>query len=40
MENNDSAYKNTWNDAADYSIGTAVPYRIVSIVPDMTYYDT
>ena len=40
LENNDGTYKNTWNDAADYSIGTAVPYRIVSIVPDMTYYDT
>ncbi len=40
LENNDGTYKNTWNDAADYSIGAAVPYRIVSIVPDMTYYDT
>ena len=40
LENNDGTYKNTWNDAADYSIRTAVPYRIVSIVPDMTYYDT
>ena len=40
MENNDGTYKNTWNDAADYSIGSTVPYRIVSIVPDMTYYDT
>ena len=40
LENNDSTYKNTWNDAADYSIGANVPYRIVSIVPDMTYFDT
>jgi fimbrial isopeptide formation D2 family protein/LPXTG-motif cell wall-anchored protein len=40
MENNDGTYKNTWNDAADYNIGSAVPYRIVGIVPDMTYYDT
>ena len=40
LENNDATYKNTWNDAADYSIGTKVPYRIVSIVPDMTYFDT
>ena len=40
LENNDATYKNTWNDAADYSIGSSVPYRIVSIVPDMTYFDT
>lgn len=40
LENNDAAYKDTWNDAADYSIGDSVPYRIVSIVPDMTYFDT
>ena len=40
LENNDATYKDTWNDAADYSIGTEVPYRIVSIVPDMTYFDT
>ena len=39
-ENNDGTYKDTWNDAADYSIGSAVPYRIVGIVPDMTYFDT
>ncbi len=40
LENNDSVYKDTWNDAADYSITNSVPYRIVSIVPDMTYFDT
>ena len=39
-ENNDATYKNTWNDAADYNIANPVPYRIVSIVPDMTYFDT
>ncbi len=39
-ENNDGTYQNTWNDAADYSIGSAVPYRIVGIVPDMTFFDT
>ncbi len=39
-ENNDATYQDTWNDAADYSIGSSVPYRIVSIVPDMTYFDT
>ena len=39
-ENNDATYSNSWNDAADYSIGASVPYRIVSIVPDMTYFDT
>ena len=39
-ENNDATYKNTWNDAADYNITNPVPYRIVSIVPDMTYFDT
>lgn len=40
LENNDATYSNSWNDAADYSIGANVPYRIVSIVPDMTYFDT
>lgn len=40
LENNDATYHDTWNDAADYSIGANVPYRIVSIVPDMTYFDT
>lgn len=40
LENNDSTYKNSWNDAADYSIGSDVPYRIVSLVPDMTNFDT
>lgn len=40
LENNDLVYQDSWNDAADYSIGDAVPYRIVSIVPDMTYFDT
>lgn len=40
LENNDATYQNTWNDAADYSVSNAVPYRIVSIVPDMTYFDT
>ena len=40
LENNDATYQDTWNDAADYSIGDTVPYRIVSIVPDMTYFDT
>ena len=39
-ENNDATYQNTWNDAADYNITNSVPYRIVSIVPDMTYFDT
>ena len=39
-ENNDTTYQNTWNDAADYNITNSVPYRIVSIVPDMTYFDT
>lgn len=39
-ENNDATYHDTWNDAADYNITNAVPYRIVSIVPDMTYFDT
>jgi len=40
LENNDATYQNSWNDAADYSVGDSVPYRIVSIVPDMTYFDT
>ncbi|MEA4915048.1 MAG: SpaH/EbpB family LPXTG-anchored major pilin [Christensenella sp.] len=40
LENNDAVYQNTWNDAADYNITNSVPYRIVSIVPDMTYFDT
>ncbi|MBC3886753.1 SpaH/EbpB family LPXTG-anchored major pilin [Acetobacterium paludosum] len=40
LENNDSTYKNSWNDAADYSIGSDVPYRIVSLVPDMTNFST
>ena len=40
LENNDATYAGSWNDAADYSIGSSVPYRIVSIVPDMTYFDT
>ena len=40
LENNDATYANSWNDAADYSIDSSVPYRIVSIVPDMTYFDT
>ena len=39
-ENNDATYQNTWNDAADYNKSNSVPYRIVSIVPDMTYFDT
>ena len=39
-ENNDATYKDTWNDAADYNMTNSVPYRIVSIVPDMTYFDT
>ena len=39
-ENNDATYHDTWNDAADYNITNSVPYRIVSIVPDMTYFDT
>ena len=39
-ENNDATYQNTWNDAADYNITNSVPYRTVSIVPDMTYFDT
>lgn len=39
-ENNDSSYKDTWNDAADYNIGDAVPFRVVGLVPDMSYYDT
>ncbi len=40
LENNDSTYKDSWNDAADYSIGDNVPYRIVSLVPDMTNFST
>ena len=40
LENNDAVYKDTWNDAADYRIGASVPYRIVSIVPNMTNFDT
>ncbi len=40
LENNETGYQNTWNDAADYNITNSVPYRIVSIVPDMTYFDT
>jgi fimbrial isopeptide formation D2 family protein/LPXTG-motif cell wall-anchored protein len=40
LENNDSTYKDSWNDAADYSIGDAVPYRIVGLVPDMTNFST
>ncbi len=33
-------YTGSWNDAADYSIGDAVHFRIVGLVPDMTYFDT
>jgi len=40
LENNDVKYHDSWNDAADYQIGASVPYRIVSIVPDMTNFDT
>jgi LPXTG-motif cell wall-anchored protein len=40
LENNDSIYKDKWNDAADYSIGSDIPYRIVSLVPDMTNFST
>ena len=40
LENNDATYHDSWNDAADYSIGDDVPYRIVSVIPDMTYFDT
>lgn len=39
-ENNDPAYQNTWNDAADYNIGDEVPFRIVGLVPNMTDYLT
>jgi len=38
MENNDTTYADTWNDAADYSIGDAVPFRIVGLVPNMSNY--
>lgn len=38
LENNDTTYQNTWNDAADYSIGDSVPFRLVGTVPDMTGY--
>jgi fimbrial isopeptide formation D2 family protein/LPXTG-motif cell wall-anchored protein len=40
FENNDTNHHDTWNDAADYRIGASVPYRIVSIVPNMTNFDT
>lgn len=40
LENNDAKYKNTWNDAADYSIGDTVPFRLVGYVPDMSNYKT
>jgi fimbrial isopeptide formation D2 family protein/LPXTG-motif cell wall-anchored protein len=39
-ENNDVTYKNTWNDAADYNVTDNVPYRIVSLVPDMSSFET
>lgn len=39
LENNDKTYTNTWNDAADYSIGADVTYRIVSLVPDMSNFN-
>lgn len=34
------SYTGSWNDAADYSVGDDVHLRDVSIVPDMTYFDT
>ena len=40
LENNDATYQDTWNDAADYSIGDDVSFRVVGLIPDMTYYDT
>lgn len=40
LENNDAAHHDTWNDAADYSIGDAVPFRIVGLVPDMSNFST
>lgn len=40
LEDNDATYKDTWNDAADYDIGDAVPFRLVGLVPNMSYYDT
>jgi len=40
QENNAAGYANTWNDAADYSIGDSVPFRLVGLVPDMSNYKT
>jgi fimbrial isopeptide formation D2 family protein/LPXTG-motif cell wall-anchored protein len=40
LENNDGTYKNTWNDAADYSIGDSVPFRLTGLVPNMSNYKT
>lgn len=31
---------NTYQDAADYNIGDAVPFRLIGSVPDMSRYDT
>jgi fimbrial isopeptide formation D2 family protein/LPXTG-motif cell wall-anchored protein len=38
LENNDAAYKDKWNDAADYSIGDSVSFRLVGLVPNMDNY--
>ncbi len=40
LENNDATYQDTWNDAADYSIGDDVSFRIVGLIPSMDYYST
>ena len=40
LENNDASHKNTWNDAADYSVGDKVSFRLVGLVPDMANYET
>ncbi len=40
FENNDPTYAGTWNDAADYSMGSAVPFRLVGLVPNMSNYQT
>ena len=40
LEKNDASYKDTWNDAADYSIGDEVSFRLTGLVPDMSNYKT
>ena len=39
-EGTDETYGSQYNDTADYSIGDAVPFKLIGTVPDMSQYKT